>query len=372
MGGITGNYCKMTNIPLPYNIFTITISLFFFYAAFFLYEDEEKTLQNKLENWWLRLNYFSQNALSRHTFIAKKIIFSINNFINRLFGKKLFSIHACLLSLCFSFASFGLISSYIVFNERYSDQISISWWSSITKEKMIFTYLAIFIFYSLLILISLKIKFLFQKLIFLLVVLGSTILILIFGRDFFSYIEHKADYDRSNWLDQGPFVVSILLAVVYDLFFVTIIRKILLITYRLNSLIIIILVMIANFVLAFIMLFGATFFVDFIDKKFEVSKIIPGTCEYHDFSEPIGVIVASTNLFSILFSVLFFCFALILLLHRLAWPILSRPIYAVSRFGIFRHRKILALIGLTLLTASISPAIGIIYQFITLFSPHMK
>ena len=45
--------------------------------------------------------------------------------------------------------------------------------------------------------------------------------------------------------------------------------------------------------------------------------------------------------------------SILMLLHRIFWPLVHRPIYALQRFGIFQHRKTIASIGSTIALASL-------------------
>src|SRR5580704_3510999 len=81
------------------------LAFFLLYAALFLYEDEESSLQNRLENWWIRLSYRSHEALSKHVLFMQEIFRSASNFMNRLFGQDLLSVRAISVLTCISIAS---------------------------------------------------------------------------------------------------------------------------------------------------------------------------------------------------------------------------------------------------------------------------
>jgi hypothetical protein len=50
--------------------------------------------------------------------------------------------------------------------------------------------------------------------------------------------------------------------------------------------------------------------------------------------------------------------AIVMLGHRIFWPALHRPIYALHRFGLFRHRKIVGFVGSMIIIASLK-SIGV-------------
>lgn len=46
---------------------------------------------------------------------------------------------------------------------------------------------------------------------------------------------------------------------------------------------------------------------------------------------------------------LFFSMATLLLLHRLLWPLIERPLETLSRVGVFKHRRIIMVVGVALI-----------------------
>jgi hypothetical protein len=43
-----------------------------------------------------------------------------------------------------------------------------------------------------------------------------------------------------------------------------------------------------------------------------------------------------------------------MLCHRLVWPLLDRPLYALQRFGIFKHRVFVGSLGVTVCAVSLN------------------
>ena len=73
--------------------------------------------------------------------------------------------------------------------------------------------------------------------------------------------------------------------------------------------------------------------------------------------EHVGSLIAEGNILTALVAIIFVALALIMIIHRLAWPLVKRVVYASARYGIFRHKKALALAG-TALLSTVFPGVG--------------
>jgi hypothetical protein len=78
------------------------------YAALFLYEDEQGKVQNKLEEWWVRVRDTQTVALSRQASFMREVARMATVGFDRLFGERLFSLRSFTVSLCCSGASIWL------------------------------------------------------------------------------------------------------------------------------------------------------------------------------------------------------------------------------------------------------------------------
>jgi hypothetical protein len=56
------------------------------YVAWFVYEDEEKLLQSKIESWWLQFDDLRQNMISRHAAFISIVAQKAKEALDRLFG----------------------------------------------------------------------------------------------------------------------------------------------------------------------------------------------------------------------------------------------------------------------------------------------
>ena len=62
--------------------------------------------------------------------------------------------------------------------------------------------------------------------------------------------------------------------------------------------------------------------------------------------------VLLSNLIDLLVALLFVIVALVMLLHKVLWPLLEKPLYALQRTGIVGRRKLLVTIGFMFLSSA--------------------
>jgi len=78
------------------------------YAALFLYEDEQGRIQNKLEEWWVKLRDQEDSAISRHAAFMRAVARLATHGFDRVFGERVFSFRALWVSGWYSLASYIL------------------------------------------------------------------------------------------------------------------------------------------------------------------------------------------------------------------------------------------------------------------------
>jgi len=59
-------------------------------CALFLYEDDEKKLQNYMEEWWIRVDDLKAQAMSGQAAFGKTVAEATKSGFDGIFGKKLF------------------------------------------------------------------------------------------------------------------------------------------------------------------------------------------------------------------------------------------------------------------------------------------
>jgi hypothetical protein len=79
------------------------------YSAAFLYEDEERRVQDTLALWWIRLHELEGGMLPKASALLGKSNEVVSSFMARLLGPKIISIHFIAVSMVLSFAAGPLV-----------------------------------------------------------------------------------------------------------------------------------------------------------------------------------------------------------------------------------------------------------------------
>jgi hypothetical protein len=82
------------------------------WAAFFLYEDAEGRIQNRLEEWWIRLDDARHRAVTRHTAFLRLVAESTTRALDHVLGRRLMSAQAVSVSALLSLAAMFFFSSF--------------------------------------------------------------------------------------------------------------------------------------------------------------------------------------------------------------------------------------------------------------------
>jgi hypothetical protein len=91
------------------------------YVAFFLYEDEEAGIQNRLEQIWQKINALQSSAMSKEVAFLQGVTRTTSAILDRLLGHKLVSLQSISVSMAFSFSSFSAVI-YFYWKYLHSDQ----------------------------------------------------------------------------------------------------------------------------------------------------------------------------------------------------------------------------------------------------------
>ena len=81
------------------------LGVLFVCAALFLHENEEGRIQNKLEEWWIKLSDREKESRSRAAAFMQDVAESTGRGFDRLLGKRLLSLRFIFVSISFSIAS---------------------------------------------------------------------------------------------------------------------------------------------------------------------------------------------------------------------------------------------------------------------------
>ncbi len=355
------------------------------YAALFIYENEQGKIQSVLEELWLRIDDRRQTFLSRHTLFMREVARFTESRFDRLFGKKLFSLQSVAVSSCYSIASICMMLSYHIYpGNLYSEEYGNSFLPSLMLLTIGFILLGTLPFF---IRRSRPLKLWFTSVV-ISVLSAASVLYILEHRgwtQFFYGVKHlnSAGHRSILWenailditgqlINRWDFIgimlagywIGICLGIASDIAFIAITRRTLRWGSQLESFFRIFTLILLNCFLALVLSLGPAligFGTAFVITGH--SSTIPGQEPYPDnytiapFSLPIfaqaiqqiGFIASLSNVITALSATIFILLAFILLAHRLFWPLIERPVYALQRLGIARRSKFLGSLGIILI-----------------------
>jgi hypothetical protein len=302
------------------------------YAAALLREDEEGVYQNRVEEWWIRIMYKRDAALSVSTAFMKGVAGLTGRVFDGLFGKRLFSVRGIGASVCYSAASLFLCGQLLIaFKRQQTVPMSLEMWAYVAmffllgsvpaivdsgRETLWIWGLAVFAT------LALPIARLFDTLIlirghtFALGFLGLTIFIsgISFGCDVLFIALTRWMLRNASRTTELPKIVGIIL---------------------IDCLLGIVLAVVP-------FMFGVLAFISV--AKFKWSTSLGIASFYVMFGSALNFVdVIACSVFLILM--------LLILLHRLIWPVVERPLYAFARYGVIKNKKLLWTLGGALILA---------------------
>jgi hypothetical protein len=313
--------------------FAMVSSFLFIYIAVFLYEDEQGKVQSILEDWWIKIEDVKRGALSRHTIFMSGVAQIADSVLNRIFGKKLFSLQSLSVSACLSIASLGLAEIYLELRaDDKVNQLHVRWFA---------------LWFLCFLLVSL-IPFLRPRL--------SALILLVAILSGYLYYELAYEFNpESEFLpDQTTHYVSyclgMIIGVVSDVLFIAVTRKLLRRMYKLDNLLNIVGLLLVNCFLAYVLVGGMWHLANVFTRAILTSGL---DHMWYYYAQDTLSFAALFNVITVAVASIFIFLILLMLLHRIFWPLLNRPIYALAGLGIVRRRKLFGAIGLLLLGLSI-------------------
>lgn len=293
-------------------------------------EDEEGRWQNRLEQWREAIGRRKETALSAFTAFMGGVAKLASRAFDLLFGKKLLSIRGVGVSICYSLASVVLcIEVATIINPHKFGPMLLQNWAwflffavlgsipsiiGAEKETLWLWGLAIF---GIIVIPVLKVADIAQQKFGMARTVGTLLfLVLLFGLSFGCDILYIA---LTRWMLRKvsqqirlPKMVGILLL---------------------------------NVVLALVLATGP-FLLGLIEIVGAVKLHAPTAVGAFGIGLMFGTVLNSVDIVACSVFLLLLAF---MLLHRLLWPVLERPIYACARFGIFKQKKLLWTVGIALL-----------------------
>lgn len=257
---------------------------------------------------------------------------------DRLFGKKLFSLRSIAVSACFSLASLGLVCA--------------------PGLSVFLTDIPGLLYFSVVILLltmgalSSVLRPGWPTKLWLVGVLVLAFMCFI-GMDIVNWFDLPyrflgGGFDPAEIL---YYLIFVTVTVASDSLFIAATRWLLRISSRFNSRAKILGLMFGNVSLACLLVIvplSLAWGLSSIAKIVRSRDIVNAVNHYVYFDDPkqsFLASVAASNIFDGLVACTFFILLLVLLLHRLLWPTIQRPVYVLASRGIVRRRKLFLIIG---------------------------
>jgi hypothetical protein len=313
----------------------VLLGLFCLLTAILLYPNQEGKIQSTLEDFWVRVDDYKNLALSKHAAFMTQLAKLETQFLDRVFGEKLFSIRAATVSLGCSITSLGVVG-FLHRHEAFSTK-SYDFFN--LRQSLGLVCIGIYAFAAM----SLPRKrrmLLFAVLSLVLLVPGW---ILIIGN---APIRNPSVSNRISGFELYfvyDFILSSLgvLGFVCDVVFIAFTRKMLLKASVISRSSTILVLVLSNVVLA-VLLVGP-----YLIER--LNLIPPDRLNLRWFP-----LLSLTNMFDVALALLFALLAVLLLIHRAIWPLLTRTLFRMTDVGTKGRRAILTTVGLALLAAGIS------------------
>jgi hypothetical protein len=301
---------------------SLTLGVVLFYASF-TYEDEQKRLQSTLEDWWIRLSYAEDAALSKHVAFMQAVAKLGSDLFDRVWGKQLLSLRAFGVSVCFTFASTSIIPLVGVAGGPSPWSFGGAFIYFVAFGGLAFAWGIAPMFIRNRILKGIW--------------FGGIVFILLCMSALFAHLGPK---DRSATYTMLQ-AFTPLLSFLSDLGFVCVTRLVLKRCYQMNRVLRIVGLLFANFVLAMLCIWLPVMIFALVSLK---SRNVG----WETVGMPVFLLTFS-NLADVVVALVFVALAIVMLLHRLIWPALTRPLYALQRVGLIRFRKLLFTSGALLI-----------------------
>jgi hypothetical protein len=319
------------------------LGLFCVMTAILLYPDQEGKIQSKLEDFWVRVDDFQNQALTRHVAFMSEIAKLEMRLLNALFGEKLFSFQSMGTSFICSTASVMIVRMF-----RHSSVFHTQAFGQWEKIAILTFSLIVMGILSLLLVSKSGWLSNFGKW------LGIVTLSLVAGVILFVAFESIlrmwrffqirpltfAAFVKASILIDTQISYTLVFSYLCDLIFIIVTRVLIRRTSEMSSVSKMMLPLLATLGLALIL----------------VSPMLIAKPLGNRFSEnATGTVylVGASNLFDVALALLFGFMVCILLVHSAVWPLLTRTLFRMQDIGTKGRRGILTAVGLALLGTSV-------------------
>jgi hypothetical protein len=296
-----------------------TVGMVLVSLGFFLYEDEEGRFQNKVEQWWVKISDVQKASRSKVAVFVQEVARLTGKGFDRLFGQPLFSLRVVPVSIYLSLASCFLLSWVMLPHVKHDP--------SVTRQGA----LGLLVYFLALALVPAVFK---NR--WILVLWWAIIPAALLSISGFLIFVLRTRGARSLFYAFGVVTLIFVSSLLCDLLYIALTRYILRRISRIDRISEILLMIVLNLMALTVPVLG---------------PIYGGLALFKHFPR-----VGATVLFSVILNFIdflagfaAFALALILLVHRLFWPAIQRPLYAIYRFSPITEKKWLIRVGVTLL-----------------------
>lgn len=312
--------------------FLHALGALFVCAALFLHEDEEGKIQNKVEEWWIKLSDKEKGSRSQDAAFMQEVAELTGRGLDRLLGKPLLSLRFVFISISFSLASFFLFAflSFPLVHNPPAGYIS--------GAFRLFLFFLTFALVPAWIESKALLEFRWGVIVSTLLKIlwwGVIVLALLKIMDFLLFVSRTRGLGptaRGVGYVALPFAFSLFC----DLSYIVLTRWILRRISKIDRVYEIVLQVLVNLLVLAILIYVPVFFGS---KVVRYSPLAGGVLALSFVLNSIDIVAGFAAL----------VLALLLLLHRLLWPVIERPIYAIHRFAPVRNKKLLWGIGIALI-----------------------
>lgn len=98
-------FTSLTQLSLWFRLPLFLLSLLLLYSGIFLYDSEQGLIQNRLEEWWCKLDDAASSALNRNLRLLQGLAILFQSHLESRFGSKLISYHSIGVSICWGMIS---------------------------------------------------------------------------------------------------------------------------------------------------------------------------------------------------------------------------------------------------------------------------
>lgn len=313
---------------------------FCLYAGLFLYEDEEGRFQNRVQQLWVKVDDVANASRSHVAAFMQEVARLTGIFLDSLFGVPIRYLRLIGISICFSMASFFLsVLLSIAFNK--GPKVPDGGNSTIRATIISLIY---FLFLALVPAITTN-KWCLR-------LWGAVVMCQLLPLlSFLLFLRVHYSPQRAA-LGIEVFLILFATSLIFDVLYIYVTRKMLRHISE-ADLVHHIISVIADNVLVLGTVLALPWVIGFALFRYaqHFSEAVIGSF----FLNSIDVLAGSAALI----------IALLLLLHRLLWPAIERPLYAMQRFNVIKNKKVLISCGATLLALPTETIGGAILQILS-------